>query len=470
MNSKKISSVLFSLLFTVIQVGCDIKTTSDDTNPISKKIGQLQTRTTHEIESSNWSVGGETMDRDYTIYKNWSPYLEDLGIKKVRLQGGWAKCEKEKGIYSWGWLDEPIFDLPKKGITPWVCLCYGNPIYGDGEIVLGSKIFTDEESMNAWLSWVKATVNRYKDVVTIWEVWNEPNGHNPVEAYANLLIKTSNLIKEIQPEATIIGYVEAGIDLKFAEEGLKYVKENGNLKNIDYFCYHPYSFNPDDSYPTVEKLQEIVQKYAPHMKLFQGENGAPSEYRTTKALSRYEWTELTQAKWALRRMLGDLGRDIPTSIFSIVDLKYPDEMNRKGLLYANDDKTVSHKKQAYFAVQNLAAIFDHSLMRNKDFGFTAETEHKHTAFGFTNKSNGQHLVTTWLHTNRPTDYNATTPVSMKFENCSFTKPLLVDLRTGDVFEINKNQWSQNGNSVDFSSLPVYDSPIVIAESSLIKLK
>lgn len=434
------------------------------------KIGTLQTKTTHEIEASNWSVGGETMDRDYTIYKEWSPYLEELGIKKVRLQGGWAKCETTRGVYNWKWLDDIIYDLPKKGIEPWVCLCYGNPLYGKGEIRLGSKIDTDELTRTAWLKWVEAFVTRYNDVIDEWEIWNEPNGHNPPEVYADMLMQTAELIKNIQPDSKIIGFALAGIPVDWAECVLKILKENEKLDLVDFLCYHPYSFNPDASYSTVESLYKTMRKYTPNMELLQGENGAPSEWRINKALRKYEWTELTQAKWALRRMLGDLGRDIPTSIFSIIDLKYPDEMNVKGLLASNDDQTVSHKKQAYFAVQNLATVFDNSLKRIKNFEYVAETEHKNSAFAYSNITNKQNIVTVWLHTNRPTDYNAATPVDVKMKNVTFKNPVWIDLRNGVVYEIPGKAWSQSGNTFKMNGLPVYDSPVLIAEKELIELK
>ncbi len=432
-----------------------------------KILGSIKNKTTLQISGSNLSVGGETMDRDYTVYKSWSPYLEELGIKKVRLQGGWAKCEKVKGVYDWDWLDEPIFDLPKKGITPWVNLCYGNPLYGRGEIKLGSKIDVDEETLNAWLRWVEAMVNRYKGVVTEWEIWNEPNGHNEADIYAQLLIPTAELIKRIQPDAKTIGFVLAGINLQFTEDVLKILKSENKAHLVDYLCYHPYNFNPDDSYKEVQELHILMKKYAPKMELLQGENGAPSEYRQTKALRGYEWTELTQAKWALRRMLGDLGRDIPSSIFSIIDLKYPDEMNRKGLLYANEDKSVNHKKQAYYAVQNLATVFDDRLERVSSFTAQSNSQHKYAAFGYKDKSTGGSIAALWLHTNRPTDYNATMPINIQFDGLSFEKPVWVDLRSGTVYEIPKHALSGKSG---FKGLMVYDSPILIAEKALIELK
>ena len=49
-------------------------------------IGNIQSRHAREIESSNWSIGAETMDRDFTIYRHWREHLGPLGVKKARIQ------------------------------------------------------------------------------------------------------------------------------------------------------------------------------------------------------------------------------------------------------------------------------------------------------------------------------------------------------------------------------------------------
>jgi hypothetical protein len=104
-------------------------------------LGKIAPRPALQIAASNWSVGAETMDRDYTIYANWKAYLGPLGFKKARLQAGWAKTERTRGVYDWAWLDEIIFDMAEQGVEPWVCLCYGNTIYSDGGgTLLGAQL------------------------------------------------------------------------------------------------------------------------------------------------------------------------------------------------------------------------------------------------------------------------------------------------------------------------------------------
>ena len=81
-------------------------------------------------------------------------------------------------------------------------------------------------------------------------------------------------------------------------------------------------------------------------------------------------------------------------------------------------------------------------------------------------SNGREA---WRHTNRPVDYNSTTPVDVKFKGIKFRNPVLVDIRTGVVFEIPRDSYNQKGSFFGIRNLPVYDSPVAVAEKSMIKI-
>ena len=84
-----------------------VQTTLD---PGLKRIGTLVPKSVHEVGSSRWTLGCETMDREYSNYDAFKEYLPALGIKRIRLQGGWAHTEKDPGIYDFAWLDHIIDD------------------------------------------------------------------------------------------------------------------------------------------------------------------------------------------------------------------------------------------------------------------------------------------------------------------------------------------------------------------------
>ena len=87
----------------------------------ARLFGQVQPRHARDIVSSRFSIGAETMDRDYTIYANWREYLGPLGAKRARIQSGWAKCDDGSGNYRWDWLDEIIPDMVEQGCTSPCC-------------------------------------------------------------------------------------------------------------------------------------------------------------------------------------------------------------------------------------------------------------------------------------------------------------------------------------------------------------
>ena len=46
------------------------------------RLGTVKTRSANEIDPSNWLIGCETMDRDFTDYDQYKEYLVPLGIKR----------------------------------------------------------------------------------------------------------------------------------------------------------------------------------------------------------------------------------------------------------------------------------------------------------------------------------------------------------------------------------------------------
>lgn len=443
-----------------------------------KRIGTLKPRSTKQIESSRITVGCETLDRDYTDFDAYKAYLAPLGAKKIRLQAGWAKCEKVKGVYDWKWLDEIIDYAVANKIEPWLETSYGNPIYeGGGGTNLLNSLMTSPEGYAAYDRWVEAMVTRYKNRVHEWEIWNEPD--HPMqkitpETIAELNIRTADIIKRIQPDARIAGLAFAShSDTVYLDRFLKVISGKGKLNQFEWLSYHSYDFRPEDSYKGVMALKAVIGKYSKTLRLRQGENGAPSGYIPSFALDKYYWTEYAQAKYDMRRLLGDLGRDIETSVFTIIDIRYdfkPPVLNMKGLIQSDLDKTAIRPKVAYYAVQNVTSVFDNSLELTPTVKITTTATESISAFGYQQNASRQkagkkQLVSVWLDSKTPDNLFRTTPIDVTIENGNFSTPVWVDLLTGHVYEIPQGSWKKNGTTYTFSNVPVYDSPVLIADRS-----
>ncbi|MEU0661086.1 GH39 family glycosyl hydrolase [Streptomyces lavendulocolor] len=449
----------------------DVRTATESTPRGWPHLGSVAPRTAHQIGASQLIVGAETLDRDYADYPGFSPYLGRLGATGTRLQGGWAKTEKTKNVYDWAWLDRIVEDAHSRGVKPWLQLSYGNGAYtGGGGSGLGGRLPSSPEALEAWDAWVTAMVKRYKNRVTEWEVWNEPNlAGIPVADYTDFFIRTATRIRAEQPNAVVYGQ-EAGIDVPYARDFLIRLAEKGKAGLLGGFSYHPYNANPDDAwtYGQVEKLRALLAQYAPGAVVRQGENGAPSRPGSFGALGDLDWTELSQSKWFLRRVLNDLGRDISTSVFSISDLHYPSKINSKGLLQTNTDKSIRYAKPSYYAVQTVASVFDSTVKPLPGYQWSATPGASLTVQAFAHRHTGRQIVGVWSGAAKPSESNTRTATDLTFTGGDFRDPVYVDVRTGAVHDIPAANWSMRDGTYTFRDVLVYDSPVLIADRSTVK--
>ncbi|MCD9901593.1 hypothetical protein LUR56_20095 [Streptomyces sp. MT29] len=451
----------------------DVRTTLESSPAGWPQLGAVAPRSAAQVGTSSLLVGGETLDRDYTDYQAYAPYVGRLGATGIRIQAGWGKTEKTKGVYDWAWLDRIVDDAHSKGVEPWVQLSYGNSVYPDGGGGgLGGHLPASAEALAGWDAWVTATVKRYKGKVSEWEVWNEPNlAGIPVADYTDFFIRTATRVRAEQPKAVVYGQ-EAGIDVPYAKDFLVDLAAKGKAHLLGGFSYHPYNPNPDDvwTYQQVQKLKDLVDQYAPGAVIRQGENGAPSTPGSFGALGELDWTELSQSKWFLRRVLNDLGRDISTSVFGISDMHYPwGKTNTKGLLQTNADKSIRYAKHSYYAVQNVASIFDSTVRPLPGYEWTATPDKQLTVQAFAEQGNGRQIVGVWSGAGKPSESTARTTTDLTFTDGNFKDPVYIDVRTGAVNDIPSANWTVKGSTYTFTDIPVYDSPVLIADRSAIRL-
>lgn len=440
-------------------------------DPRLKQIGTIKPRSANEIAGSNWTLGCETLDRDFADYQQYKEYLVPLGIKTIRLQGGWAKTEKTMGNYDFAWLDTIIDDARGRGLNILLETDYGNPIYeGGGGADLAGGFPTSETALAAWDRWVEAMATLYTGKVRDWAMWNEPdiNKRHKPEDIAAFNARTAEIIKRIIPDARIAGLSLASSSPQLLDDCLKALAARGQVDLFHWFIYHGYEFNPDNSYKNVEALKATLARYSTKAMMRQGENGCPSERATKFALSHHPWTEFSQAKWDLRRMLGDLGHDVESAVFTICDFNHTGrEMNRKGLLRASADKKVEKIKLAYYAVQHCVAVFDDTLERVKQPAVAVLHDKSTASFAYRNKTTGRGLVALWENLGTPDDAFVTRPAQVVVKDLAIQEPVWVDLISGRIYDIPADRFRAADGFTIFKDIPLYDAPVLIAEKALV---
>ena len=433
-------------------------------------IGCIRPRSVREISGSKFTLGCETLDRGFADYENYKEYIAPLGAKTIRLQAGWAKTEKVRGVLDFSWLDKIIFDAVSRGLNILLETGYGNPVYpGGGGADLAGGFPVSAEALAAWDHWVETMALRYKGVVRDWAMWNEPDlvEGRSVEEIVDFNLRTARIIKNIIPEARIGGLSLASSDEFVFRRYLKRMAEQGGMGLFEWIIYHGYKYNPDEACDAGCKLQRALKEFSPAPKLRQGENGCPSERAQGFALYGHDWTEFSQAKWDLRRYLADIGNDVETAIFTICDFNHIGrEINRKGLLYADENHNVIRPKTVYYAMQNMIAFFDDDLMPSP--GKAAVTcEGRSAVFPFTSRSGRGNVLAYWDRSFMPSDSTECASAQILCDAFDFHEPVLVELISGKVYDIPAEKTVRMDGYTIFRDMPLADSPLVIVEKKQI---
>lgn len=396
-------------------------------------------------------------------------------------------------------------------------LQYGNPIYsGGGTPDLGGGIPTSTEARAAWRTWVAAVVNRYKNRVYEFEVWNEPNGPGDQsgfsvapQSFADFALETVNVIGANSSARIIIGGFTKAI-FEF-DSHKSYYRTVGNTlasgklssianSRID-FGFHPYHPNPDLLYEAYSTPYTEFKNYVEGkgFNIRQDEVGVASEYQACGngggALCNLSWDETAQAKYNTRVMLNNYRRNVGTSTFLIIDAGRPgQQVGRKGLILSDTSKVVLRPKRTFQAFKNVTAIFDNSLtpiggvstdplctLTNQSGGAVLT---RYQVYGFTSTRAGytSNMLVIWRHGvssvsdyDRPGQVTDTTTVNMTCQNFTFPrnrtsssyKLRYVDIVTGKVREVPIANVTSGASSATLRGIPVYDGPIVIADQGLI---
>ena len=296
-----------------------------------KLIGKLKTKSSKDIKSTSIGIGFECYDRDLFSPEKCYDLAAATGAKFIRVQTGWARSEREKGVYDFSWLDDMVNNLIQRGMVPWFNVGYGNPLYmpdAPNSTAVGCvPTLYGEECLNAWKNFIKAMTEHFKNRITHYEIWNEsdikhfwypdkPSG----KALAELVKITGKTIREVYPEAKIGTCV--------ANAGPDYIYDLfSNLENfdLDFFCPHNYARFPDISWRSRRDViaRQIMDSLGfENTKMWMGECGHASWHPVGHLQCKEGGgSEHRQAVWHLRRAFLDLQNGMElTSYFMIVDL------------------------------------------------------------------------------------------------------------------------------------------------------
>lgn len=468
-----------------------------------KYLGKLDVAAAKDIPHSRIGIGFEKLDRDVFDPEKAYDKVARIGVKKIRIQSGWARTEKSEGVYDFAWLDKIVDNLLARGMEPWICLCYGNPIYTDlAKPVFGAvgcPPIAIEREMQAWLAYVKATVAHFKGRVSIFEIWNEPDcnyswrhceneeiDHNRnADEYGRFALATAKAVKEADSAAQTMGFALGHAeDLEYVNRALS----TGLYKYLDLISFHSYTPSELIRRQRAHKLRTLIDSFNPAIGLVQGETGAQSRSDGNGAMKGFAWTPEKQTKALLRGLVMDLAAGVTfTSYFSTMDMiealrgRLSDKASYLdygyfGVIGAQFDENGRasgeyKEKPSYYALQTLASLMRGNAkscplpwhleaLPSRRVNGTDCTAPTVQAESFV-LDDGKRILIYWNAVDLLTaTYEGT--LSMQIFGAEAAKTRLLDLKNGSIYALPDGMIEDLGKgAVRLRNLPLTDCPLAL---------
>ncbi len=205
--------------------------------------------------------------------------LNDLGVQSIRMGFAWGRIQPAPGV----WKDEP-FDLEliraiQRGIIVAGVFDYDNDNVEQNPDGRTRDKYIAPSDIPLFLDYVRHVVERHKDTIRAWEIWNEPNisrfWTGTMDEFCVLARRTAELIREIDPSSSIIGTPMTGPLGVVTPSGIEALHASGALKQVDHPNGHLYLTDPRHYYYEFYKLIGAARRFNHPGSLCITEMGSP---------------------------------------------------------------------------------------------------------------------------------------------------------------------------------------------------
>jgi hypothetical protein len=182
--------------------------------------------------------------------------LAELGAGVLRLPFGWDVIEPScKGCFDWTITDRWRDEARRTHRTIFASLGY-TARWANGGRDYSYPPLNDQD----WYDFVFAVVSRYKNDITLWGIWNEPNldaylHGGDLATYQRLVVTATLAIRAASPAARILGPEVSHHALK---DGWFAAAMDAVGDRFDIVTFHWYHDGP----PLAFALDELVRPYA----------------------------------------------------------------------------------------------------------------------------------------------------------------------------------------------------------------
>ncbi len=265
----------------------------------------------HPVNVSILPYGINIHQVDNDVLEN----VVDAGIKWVRTGAYWSAVEISKGSFDWTQVDRVVNYADSHDLSILLVIAY-TPGWANG-----NKGFNyPPDNVSDWENFVRITVDRYKNKVKYWDIWNEPNSLDFFTQGKDVFVEkiflpAARVIRSADPGAFIVGPGLAHLTSLNAEWyfWMKYILTQCS-EYIDIVSHHIYK---NEGVYFIYELLEIGEPLIPSVKSIIEETGHSSKpfWITETGWNTAEFSENVQAERYLEMLQKQRAERCPDKIF-----------------------------------------------------------------------------------------------------------------------------------------------------------
>ena len=197
-----------------------------------------------DTDASPWGIASSASSS--RTYADWLPKMSAVGVTWARMFPDWASFEPQQGQWNLDAADKMLDAAEANNIHLSGMLVY-SPKWAIPPGAKGAAFPMNH--LDDWSEYAGKVVDKYKDRVHYWEVWNEPNGSfkghyadghfDTTTDYATLAADAYTAAKKSDPTAQV-GLSVASYDAPFLDQAILAEAKMGKPESFDYLCIHPY--------------------------------------------------------------------------------------------------------------------------------------------------------------------------------------------------------------------------------------
>ena len=443
--------------------------------------------------------------------KAWTP-LFDAGVKWVRIgqyeapsdQIGWDWVEQTPGEYAVPeGAEEAIRALRENGVSIEAQLLYANPLYAEDKSKRPARVFpvvpgtgpeTDptnplylgprtDEQIDAFLRYVRFMVGHYKGQIDHWELWNEedwiywqPDIEKTEKAkwYGRVFCGFADTVHTTNPDAKAMFGGVAGLTVRPASTVVEFAEDAlaGCPAKIDIMAYHSYAADPSGTVRPPEEIDTAggaadfrkgvlaISGVRPDLEFWLNEWNANPEMKGSNSS--------VQARYLPRFYLENLAHNVRGFVWEFMAPADFDKDSPWGILKGDTQGSDAFQpREAFVAFQNLSAVFGQTV---RDAGgedaLKLPKEYapdKIRSYWFRDRASGRRVFAYWLAIPAsPKDDLKPVMTEVTIADKSITRPVLMDIRTGDIQRL---RWSDKSKRT--VSVPLKDSVMAVADAKFL---